>query len=187
MAQSSKSAVGGETTVWVGGGLSTFNPDWGCPTTSPFCANQLVGPTVFGDVNIHDKWGVEAEGRWLHWHPYAPGFYEDHYLVGPRDRLIRWRGASMWIKLGLGGGWIQTPGYPATGSVKGSYFAYAPGTTVEYRITRNLSVRGDYEFQIWPSFMGPATESSTGTVVQHTGGLTPNGFTFGVAYRILGR
>ncbi len=115
-----------------------------------------------------------------------PGFYENNYLVGPRDRVLRWHGLSTWIKLEVGGGWIQTPGYPAAGSLKGSYFAFVPGVTIEYRLTRNLSVRGDYEYQIWPSFAGPPSISG-GTVTQHASGLTPNGFTFGVSYRILGR
>jgi hypothetical protein len=167
--------------------MSTFNPDWGCTTTSPFCANQLIGPTVFGDFNLHDQYGLEAEGRWLHWHGYLPDFYENNYLVGPRDRVLRWHGLLTWIKLEVGGGWIQTPGYPAAGSLKGSYFAFVPGVTFEYRLTRKLSARADYEYQIWPSFAGPPSINSDGTVKQNASGLTPNGFTFGVSYRILGR
>lgn len=187
LAQSAQSAVGGEVNVWAGGGMSIFNPDWGCPNISPFCRNDLVGPTVYGDVNVHDKWGVEAEARWLHWHNYASGLYEDNYLAGPHVRLARWHGFLVWAKLGLGGGWIQTPGYPAAGTLKGSYFAYAPGGTVEYRLKHNLSVRADYEYEIWPSFVGPPTYTSTGAVIPNASGLTPNGFTFGVSYRFLGR
>lgn len=167
--------------------MSTFNPDWGCPTSSPFCANQLIGPAVWGDFNLHDQYGLEAEARWLHWHGFGPGFYENNYLVGPRDRLLRWHRLLLWAKLDLGGGWIQTPNYPAAGSLKGSYFAFVPGATFEYRLTHNLLVRGDYEYEIWPSFAGPPTYSSTGTLLQHKSGLTPNGFTFGVSYRVLGR
>lgn len=186
VAQNPRSAVGGDVNLWAGGGMSTFNPDWGCPNVSPFCAHQLVGPAVFGDFNWRDQYGVEAEARWLHWGGNADGLYENNYLVGPRDRILRWHGLLAWMKLELGGGWIQTPGFPAAGTLKGSYFAFVPGVTIEYRITRNLSVRGDYEYQIWPSFAGPPTVSSGG-VVKHSSGLTPNGFTFGVAYRVLGR
>lgn len=166
--------------------MSTFNPDWGCANISPFCGNQLIGPAAFADFDLHDQYGVEGEARWLHWHAFGPGFYEDNYLVGPRDRVLRLHGLMVWIKLELGGAWIQTPNYPAPGSLKGSYFAYVPGGTFEYRVTRNLSVRGDYEYQIWPSFAGSPSITS-GTVKQNASGLTPNGFTFGVAYRILGR
>jgi len=186
LAQNPRSAVGGEAAVWAGGGISTFNPDWGCPTSSPFCAQQLIGPAVFGDFNLHDQYGVEAEARWLRWHG-SGGFYEDNYLVGPRDRALRWHGLLLWVKLEIGGGWIQTPDYPAAGSLKGSYFAFVPGGTLEYRLSRKLSVRGDYEYEIWPSFKGPPTYSSNGTLNPNASGLTPNGFTIGVAYRILGR
>ena len=185
-AQNPKATVGGEAALWVGGGMSTFNPDWGCPTTSPFCANQLIGPAVFGDFNLHDQYGVDIEARWLHWRGYRAGLYENNYLAGPRDRVIRWHGLRTWVKLDMGGGWIQTPGYPAAGTLKGSYFAFVPGVTIEYRLSHNLLVRGDYEYQIWPSFAGPATIGPGGTLVQHNSGLTPNGFTVGVAYRVLG-
>lgn len=187
VAQSPPSAIGGEAGIWAGGGMSTFNPDWGCPTTSPFCGSQLIGPTGFFDFNWHNKWGVEGEARWLRWHAYAAGLYEDNYFVGPRYRAVQFHRLAGWAKLGLGGAWIQTPGYPAAGTLKGSYFAYAPGMTVEYRLSRNLSVRGDYEYQIWPSFAGPPTYSPTGQLIQHNSGLTPNGFTVGVSYRVLGR
>lgn len=186
VAQSSQSASGGEAVVWAGGGLSTFNPDWGCATISPFCGNQLVGPAVWGDVNLHDQYGIEGEARWLHWNG-TGGFYEDNYLVGPRDRVLRWHGLLTWVKLEVGGAWIQTPNYPAAGSLKGSYFAFVPGVTLEYRLSRNFSLRGDYEYQIWPSFQGPPTYGSTGAILQHQSGLTPNGFTLGVSYRVLGR
>lgn len=186
-AQNPESAIGGEAGVWAGGGLSTFNPDWGCATSSPFCANQLIGPTVWGDFNLHDQYGLEAEARWLHWHPYSAGLYENDFLVGPRDRVLRWHRLLTWVKVEVGGGWIQTPGYPGAGSLKGSYFAFVPGATFEYRVTHNLSVRGDYEYQIWPSFKGPPSYNANGTLNPNSSGLTPNGFTFGVSYRVLGR
>jgi len=44
--------------------------------------------------------------------------------------------------------------------------------------------RVDYEFL--PSFTGPPTFSSTGQVVTHGSGLTPNGFSIGVTWRLLG-
>ena len=186
IAQNPQSAIGGEAGVWAGGGMSTFNPDWGCSSTSPFCKNQLIGPAVWGDFNLHNQYGVEAEARWLRWHG-TGGFYEDNYLVGPRDRVLQWHRLMLWIKLEMGGAWIQTPNYPAAGSLKGSYFAFVPGGTLEYRLSRNLTVRGDYEYQIWPSFTGPPSYSSTGTLLPHQSGLTPNGFTIGVSYRVLGR
>ena len=46
----------------------------------------------------------------------------------------------------------------------------------------------DYEWQIWPSFAGPPSyDPTTGTLVQHASGLTPNGLSVGVSYRFLGQ
>jgi hypothetical protein len=87
----------------------------------------------------------------------------------------------------FGAGLITTPYYPAAGSLKGSFFAYAPGGTVEYRLTHQLSLRGDYEFQFWPSFVGPPTFNSSGVLVEHNHGLTPNGLSVGATWRFLGR
>ena len=186
-AQSPRSVVGGEAGLWVAGEMSTINPDWGCPNSSPFsCANQLIGPTALFDFNAHDRWGAEGEARWLHWHGLG-GLTQADYLLGPRYRFFQRDRFNVWAKLELGGGWITTPGYPsAPGSLKGSYFVYAPGATVDYRLSHRWSVRGDYEYQFWPSFVGSPTVSG-GTVVQHNHGLSPDGFSVGVAYRFLGQ
>jgi len=187
IAQSSESAVGGEGKISAGAEMSAFNPDWGCGTSSPFCGGDLIGPTAFVDFDLHNKFGGEGEARWLNWRG-TGGFVESNYLVGPRYRAFRhWR-MDGWIKVELGGGWITTPNYPAAGSLKGSYFAYAPGGTVNYRLTDKLTLRGDYEWQIWPSFAGPPTYNTTiGTVLQNNSGLTPNGFSIGIAYKVLGQ
>jgi hypothetical protein len=187
IAQNSESATGGEASISAGAEASAFNPDWGCTTSSPFCAGDLVGPTAFFDFDLHHKYGVEGEARWLNWHG-TGGFVETNYLIGPRYRVFRHWNFDGWFKLELGGGWITTPDYPAAGTLKGSYFVYVPGGTLDYRLTHRLMLRGDYEWQFWPSFAGPPTyNTTTGTVVQNNSGLTPNGFSIGVAYRILGQ
>lgn len=187
VAQNSQSATGGEASISAGGEMSAFNPDWGCATSSPFCANDLIGPTAFFDFDMHGKYGLEGEARWLHWHGLG-GEVESNYLVGPRYRMFRYGRLSGWFKLVVGGGWITTINYPAAGSLKGSYFLYAPGGTLNYRLTHRLIVRGDYEWQFWPSFAGPPTyNTTTGQVMQNNSGLTPNGFSLGIAYRFLGQ
>ncbi|MGB7137283.1 MAG: outer membrane beta-barrel protein [Acidobacteriaceae bacterium] len=188
LAQSPRSVVGGEAGLWAGGEVSTFNPDWGCASNSPFsCAsNQLIGLTALFDFNAHARWGAEGEARWLHWHGLG-GEIESNYLIGPRYRFFEYHRLNGWAKVEAGGGWITTPGYPnAPGSLKGSYFAFAPGGTLDYHLSPRLSLRGDYEYQIWPSFQGSPTVGSTG-VISHNNGLTPNGFSVGVAYRFLGQ
>lgn len=187
LGQSPRSAIGGEAGLWVGGEMSSFNPDFDCSSNSPFhcVSEQLIGPTVLFDLNAHTKWGAEGEARWLHWHGLG-GMTQSDYLLGPRYRLIQWHGLSGWAKVELGGAWITTPNYPAAGSLQGSYFVYAPGGTVDYHLTHRIAVRADYEYQIWPSFEGPPTVSGS-SLVSHSNGLTPNGFSVGVAYRLLGQ
>lgn len=188
VAQSTESATGGEASIWAGAEMSSFNPDWGCVSNSPFKCwdDQLIGPTAVFDFNLHGKFGVEGEARWLHWHG-LDGQVVSNYLVGPHYRLIRYHRITAWGKVLFGGSWITTPGYPAPGSLKGSYFAYAPGGTIDYPLTHRFSVRGDYEYQMWPSFTGPPTyNTTTGLVNPNNSGLTPNGFSVGVIYKILG-
>jgi hypothetical protein len=188
IAQSSESATGGEASFWAGAEMSSFNPDYACLSNSPFkCGSgQVIGPTALLDFDLHGKWGVEGEARWLHWHGYD-GQIESNYLAGPHYRLIRYHRLSGWAKLLLGGGWVTTPGYPAAGSLKGSYFVEALGGTIDYRLTRQMSLRGDYEYQRWPAFAGPPTYNPvTGQINPNNSGLTPNGFSVGIVYKILG-
>jgi len=186
-AQSSPSATGGEATLSAGAEMSGYNPDWGCGNSAPFCTNELVGPTVFFDFDMHGRFGVEGEASWLNFHG-PGGEVEENYLGGPRYRFFRYHRLSGWLKVEVGGGWITTSGYPAAGSLKGSYFVYAPGGTLQYPLTHRWTLRGDYEWQVWPSFAGPPTyNATTGTVVQNNNGLTPNGLSVGVAYRFFGQ
>lgn len=186
VAQVPPSAVGGNASLWAGGEVSSFNPDYSCSSSIPFnCQNQLVGPGAFFDLNVTPKWGVEGEARWLHWNGYG-GEIESNYLGGGRYRAYRFHRLDAWVKMLVGAGLITTPYFPVAGSLKGSYFAYAPGGTLQFRLTDRISLRGDYEYQFWPSFSGPPTYSSTGALVQHNNGLTPNGFSLGVTYRFLG-
>lgn len=184
--QNPESAVGGTSSLSAGAEFSSINPDYGCPTSSPFsCSNQVMGPGAFFDFNVHPKWGAEGEARWLHWNGTGKE-RESNYLAGGRYRVVRYHRLDVWAKMMLGGGWITTPNYPEAGSLKGSFFVYAPGGTLDYRLTHRLSLRGDYEYQRWPSFSGPPSYNSAGQLVEHNGGLTPNGFSIGVSYKFLG-
>jgi len=187
MAQSPHSAVGGEANLWAGGEFSFFNPDWSCSSSVPFgCGSgQLYGVAPFFDLNVRHKLGIEGEARWLHWNGPA-GEIESNYFVGPRYRLLRRGRLDAWGKLLVGGAWLTSPNYPQAGSQKGSYFVYAPGLSVDYRLTDRLSVRADYEYEIWPSFVG-IPGYVNGQVVPHNHPLEPNGVSFGVSYRIMGK
>lgn len=188
LAQSSESAIGGEASMAAGVEFSTFNPDWGCTNSAPLgCKAQLYGPTAVFTFDLHQKYGIEGEARWLHYGG-SGGMVQSNYFVGPHYRLAQFNRLSLWGKLDIGGAWFTSPNYPAAGSLKGSYFAYAPGATINFRLNHTITLRGDYEYQIWPSFAGPPSyNSTTNSVVQHTSGLTPNGLSVGVVYRFLGR
>ncbi len=185
-AQSHKSAVGGEASLSAGAEFSVFNSDWNCSSAAPLgCGSQqLFGVAPFLDLDIR-KFGAEGEARWLHWNGPA-GEVESNYLVGPRYRLFRDGRFDIKAKFMLGGGWLTSPGYPGPQSLKGSYFAFAPGATLNYHIRGPWTVRADYEYEIWPNFIG-LPGYVNGQLVTHKHPLTPNGVSFGIAYTLLGR
>jgi opacity protein-like surface antigen len=65
----------------------------------------------------------------------------------------------------------------------GSYFDVALGGGLDYRLTRRIYVRGEYEYQIWPGFVGPPDPTPI-PLQNRPNGLTPNGFSVGASYRI---
>jgi hypothetical protein len=187
VAQSPKSALGGDGTLWAGAEFSDFNPDFGCPSNWVFnCSHELYGVGAFFDFNVTSKIGAEGETRWLDWNGRA-GQSESTYLIGPRYRVYRHGRYRFWVKTLLGGGWTTTPHYPEAGSLKGSYYVFTPGGTFGYRLSYHLQLQADYEYQFWPSFAGPPTFNSAGQEVLHNGGLSPNGVSVGFAWRFLGQ
>lgn len=175
-AQVKEAATAGGLSLEVGGQVSTFNPDWGCVSASPFsCWNhQLFGLGVVVDANhLVYKFGAEGEARWLHWRGPGQQLVQTNYLIGPRYPVLRHGKTSLYAKALFGGSWSTFD----QGLVTGSYFTIAPGATVEYHLTRRLIARGDYEYQMWPAFSGVPTLPNNG--------LTPNGFSAGVSYQLL--
>jgi hypothetical protein len=185
-AQNPKSAIGGDASLWAGAEGSYFNPGYSCKGNWLWnCRENQPGVAALADFNLTPKIGAEGEARWLHWDGLG-NMVESNYLLGPRYRVYRRGPVSFWVKVLLGGGWITTSDYPEAGSLKGSFFMYAPGGTVDYRLTHRISLRADYEYQVWPSFQAPTTYSGT-LAITHNGPLTPNGVSVGVMYRFLGR
>jgi opacity protein-like surface antigen len=167
-AQVAPSVSGHELSLQAGAEYSNFQPDYG--------PNRLGGIAAFFDADhlfLHGL-GAEGEARWLIFNE-NHGEHESMYLIGPRYRLIRFHGLSGYAKFLMGAGLITYP----SGIGSGSYFAYTPGGTAEYRLTRRIILRGDYEYQRWPSAPGLAF-----TFPNPSNGLTPNCFSVGAAYRI---
>ncbi|MFT4113598.1 outer membrane beta-barrel protein [Silvibacterium sp.] len=166
LAQSAPSAQGGNATLWVGGEFSSFNPD--------YFSSRVVGPGVFADFNLTPKLGFEGEARFMNWHGDS-GEKESNYLGGVKYRLYRYNRFSLHAKFLLGGDWITYPEHIGNGS----YFAFTPGGFVDYRVNRHWAVRGDYEYHFLPA--APGLDDGN-----PSHGMTPNGFSIGVAYRLLG-
>jgi hypothetical protein len=181
IAQTKESADANLPSVQAGTEFSVYNPDFYCTGNSPFsCGRSLPlikGIGIFADYNIHNRWGAEGEARWLHWDGEGAQV-ESTYLIGPRFRIYTWRRMGIWAKFLAGAGGIRTANYPTPPSLKGTMFVYAPGGSVDYRLNRKFAVRVDYEQQKWPTF---------GISPPHNHSLSPNGFSFGIAYRVWGR
>jgi hypothetical protein len=182
-AQSRESAYGRGSSLQVGAEFSVFNPDFYCPNNSPFdCGNGLPllkGAGAFGDYNLRGKiaFGAEGEARWLRWGGEGAQV-ESTYLIGPRFRVIQFRKFGFWVKFLAGVGNITTDNYPSPDSFQGTTVVYTPGGTLDYRLKKRISLRVDYELQKWPNFA---------VLPPNTHGLTPNGFSFGVAYDLFAR
>lgn len=177
-AQSTWSAEGSGISVWVGASISSFNPDYGCTDSSPWTCldHQLLGisPYVQTSALMFHRVGAEGQARFLHWRG-PSSLTESSYMAGPRVALYRKRNFIFSGKFMIGSARISLPS-PAPGS--GTYLAYAPGGSVDYRLSKRLFARVDYEYQIWPNFKGSATGGGHG-------GLTPNGLSLGLSYAIL--
>jgi len=178
IAQSRESADMVRNSLEAGAEFSLFNPDFYCSSNSPFVCGRnyplIKGLGAFADYNLRSRFGAEGEARWLRWDARG-GQVESTYMIGPRFRAVRWHKFSLWAKFLVGVGAITTSGYPGPDTLQGTMFVFAPGGSVDYRLNRKWSVRGDYELQRWPSFA---------VLPPDTHGLTPNGFSFGVAYTI---
>ena len=98
-AQSHWSAEGAGMTVWVGAGISTFNPDYGCKSDSPFTcgSHQLLGVSPFVDANhvLFRRLGFEAQARILPWRGPGDGLSESSYMAGPKVSIARFRSSRI--------------------------------------------------------------------------------------------
>jgi hypothetical protein len=167
-AQVAPATHGGGLSLSAGAEYSNFQPDWN--------DIRLEGIATFADLDniVLRNLGAEGEARWLRFNEFS-GEKSDHYLLGPRYRLIRYHRLSGYAKFLMGGGFITYPSKIGSGS----YFAYVPGGTAEYRASHHWILRVDYEYQFWPAAPGLAF-----TFPNPSRGLNPRGFSGGIAYKI---
>jgi opacity protein-like surface antigen len=190
-AQAVYSASEDRPVLSAGAGFSIFSQDWG-PNPHAMGVTYTVDyhpPIMRGflsDLNI------EVQGRDLLWHRGSVTTTSEPVLthtnavsttvpIVPRTDII-------------GGGLIYHPhwfrfhrfepyakGLVSYGSI--DFTSSNPNYThdtrtvtsvgggVDYRVMHRITLRGDYEYQWWPDFLGPNS-------------LTPHGFTFGALYSI---
>jgi hypothetical protein len=158
---------GGNQQLFAGGFFSDFGPDYGF--------HRLYGFGGFADYNLTPRLGAEAEARFLRFHQLA-NIHEDTYLIGPKINY----GRKKFIFYGKGLFGLGEFNFPQN-AAHGSYFAIGLGGGVDYRLSHRFYARGEYEYQIWPGFVGPPDSATTGN---RANGLTPNGFSVGMSYRI---
>jgi opacity protein-like surface antigen len=111
-----------------------------------FNTSHLLGPAFYATFDVRSHWGVEAS-----FHNSKSSLdstvYERTYEIGPRLYVLR-GGFAPYAKAMYGRGV-----YNFSNSVANiAYNIYTVGGGADYRVTRSLNVRGDYEYQTWPGF-----------------------------------
>jgi hypothetical protein len=156
-AQAAPAALKSPLSLTVGGMVSGFDPKYG--------PNKLLGIGAYADLNVFHGLGIEGEGRWLRYHSFE-NITQDNYLIGPRYKLLHFWKAQPYVKGLVGFSNMNFEDNVATGRFTDIAF----GGGVDVKVTRRFSVRGDAEYQYWPSFLGTS--------------LSPYGASVGVGYRI---
>jgi Outer membrane protein beta-barrel domain len=138
---------------------SVFQPDYwgtGVASTSP---NRLYGVGGYVDARFSRWVQIEGEGRWLHFNEYL-GINENTFLIGPRVPIVTFHKITPYGKflVGMGSGSF----------LNGHSLVLAYGGGLDYRLTRRLTARADFEYQQW----------------RITPTLWPYGVSVGVSYRI---
>ena len=135
-AQVVPAATGGGFTVSAGATGSGFVLQYG--------ERKMLGVSGFVDADTRRGIGVEAEGRWLEFHQIAD-VHAETYSIGPRYHMNFGR-FQPYAKGLVGFGDFNFPYNLA----HGSYLVITPGAGVDYRLSRRLHWRADFEYQLWP-------------------------------------
>jgi hypothetical protein len=137
-------------------------------TGSSDYANRLKGIGVYTTFDFTSHFGAEFD---LHQaNTQVNKVYERTYEIGGRYHRNYGR-VEPYIKAMVGRGVFNFVLQGVT-YANLAYNMYALGGGVDYRLTRYLNLRGDYEYQSWNSFP--------------PNGLTPQLLSIGVAYHIPG-
>jgi opacity protein-like surface antigen len=168
--QAAPSATEGGLPLVVGGGFSDFDTDFG--TVRLEGAAVWVDWDLYGGPSFLQGFGLEVEGRDIHFGKPANTPQQFRFDTAEGGVIYTWRRyrhLHPYGKFLLGYGVIEFPDTADPYYTHDSRSVIAPGGGLEYSVYRNISVRGDYEYQFWPQLFGPHA-------------LNPNGFTVGATY-----
>ena len=143
----------------VGGEFSAFKPDFG--------AQSLYGIGVYADLDMPRWAGLEVEGRTLSFNKLAGKLRMDTISGGGRFFITHGKFVP-YVKGEIGFGSIDFPFHHNYSH--DTMTLYTIGGGLDYKLTHRISLRGEYEYQLWPDFLGK--------------GLNPHGVNIGAAYRI---
>jgi len=168
VSQVSPSATQGGIPFKVGVAYSNYYTDWSGFESGP---TAWLDWTLSRGPAIVNGLGIEAEGRDLNYARTGsePKLRQDTAEGGPVYHWAHFDRFEPYAKFLMGFGHI------AFNDVTDPYYTHdsrtvlAPGGGAEYRITRNIWLRGDYEYQFWLDFF------------RHHA-MTPEGVTVGVSY-----
>ncbi len=166
-AQVAPASQGFTRQLWAGVEGSNFQNDY-----VKYIRSDGIG--FWGDYLFTPRLGVEAEIRLLDLNSVL-GLTEKTYMGGVIANAYQYHRFTAYGKFLVG---LASANYPNNIGY-GSYFAYEPGGGVQYRLSPRFKLRGEYDYQLWPSapgFVFTAPRPSTG--------LTPNGFSVGISYKI---
>ncbi len=151
-------AKGPRQTIAVGGAVAGFRSSYG--------QQNVAGFTLYSDVNLSTRLGMEGEARFLRFHTQEQT-HSSTYLIGPRIVIPRGR-FRFYGKFLVGAGDFTFPFNYA----QGSYLVIAPGAGLDMRILQGrASIRLlDFEYQDWHDFT--------------FGSMHPYGLSSGVSFRI---
>ena len=147
-------------TLQVGGEFSAFKPDYG--------AKWLLGIGAYADLDMHRWIGIEAEARTLSFNKYQNKLRMDTGSGGARFFFPYHRRLVPYAKGLVGFGSIDFPFHHPYDH--DTMVMYTFGGGADYKLTHRISIRGEYEYQFWPDFLGK--------------GLNPHGVNIGASYRI---
>lgn len=138
-----------------------------------FGSNKLIGGGGYATFDFKYHYGIEVEVHQLNDTSPSTVLYERTYEAGPRY-VRRYGRLAPYAKLMYGRGVFNFPVLLAPGvptNISAANLAYnlgALGAGLDYRLTRSVNLRADYEVQRWFSF--PTS-------------MNPNVVGFGIAYQ----